>query len=210
MKKWGQGMVGGVEALKYAIRDLPNLDQAIARARGRTAAVQAGGNLGVYPKRLAEKFATVYTFEPAADCFAALLKNAPEPNIIKIQAAVGYSRNLVGLSRIRRDGRPNHHEGITHVSGDGTIPTLRIDDLGLPVCDLIALDVEGGELDALMGACRTIHRCRPVLLVEVNKNLAYVDMTPERVRDFILGFDYRYVARLASDDLFLPGEWGTA
>lgn len=208
MKPIPPGYIGGREALKYAIRDLGNLDRAVAMTRGRTAAVQAGGNLGVYPKRLAESFSAVYTFEPSQDCMSVLMANAPAPNVIAIRAAVGFERKLVGLSRERRDGKRNAHEGITYVSGTGLVPTLRIDDLALPVCDLIALDVEGMELDALEGAVETIHRCRPVLLVEINKNVAFLGLTAEDVRGWIREQDYAFVERLGSDELFVPAEWG--
>lgn len=200
-------LAGSPEALKWARRDIANLDRAVTMTRGKTAAVQAGGNLGVFPKRLAQQFETVYTFEPAADLFALMQRNAPETNIVKFQAALGDERCLIGMSRIRRDGKPNNHEGITHVAGPGVIPTLRIDDLGLPVCDLIYLDIEGWELYALRGAAETIAMCRPVVCVEINKNLGFVNIEPDTVRQEVLRHGYRFVGRLVSDELFVPAEW---
>lgn len=47
-----------------------------------------------------------------------------------------------------------------------TVKTLTIDSLNLPRCDLIKLDVEGMELEALDGAWITISRCRPAIMVE--------------------------------------------
>lgn len=198
--------VGSAEALKYNRRDLPLIDTVLRLVPGRTAVVQAGGNLGIFPKRLAQEFATVYTFEPAADCFAALQANAPEPNILKFQAALGAERQLVATSRVRRDGKPNCHEGITHIAGAGVVPTLRLDDLALPVCDLVMLDVEGWELYALRGAVETLARCRPVLVVENNKNAAFVGLTCEAIRSEIISYGYRFAGRLRSDDLYLPAE----
>lgn len=199
---------GSADALKYLRRDLPALDRIIARTPQRRVAVQAGGNLGLYPKRLAEMFATVYTFEPAADLFAMLMHNAPEANIVKFQAAVGEARRTVGVSRARRDGSSKPaHEGITHVYGDGPIPTLRVDDLGLGVCDLICLDVEGSELNAVRGAAETIERCRPVLAVEVNKNQGFVGVAEEFLRDTIKSLGYRFIERLESDEVYVPAEW---
>lgn len=199
--------VGGAYALKYAKRDLPRLEQVIGMTRGKTACVQAGGNLGVWPKRLAQSFGVVFTFEPAADLFALLCRNAPEPNIVKLQAALGDERGLVGLSRERRDGKTNNHEGITHVSGDGIVPTLRIDDLGLSACDLVYLDLEGYELFALHGARLTIERCRPVLAVEINKSLGFYGLEASRVYEFIYSHAYREAAVLGPDHVFVPEEW---
>lgn len=199
-------MLGSAEALKWGRRDLAHLEAVLALVRGRTAAVQAGGNLGLFPKRLAQEFAAVYTFEPAPDLFKMLQANAPEPNILCFQAALGDQRGTVGVSRVRRDGKPNAHEGITHTVAEGTIPTLMIDDLGLKVCDLIYLDIEGDELKALRGAQETLRRCRPVVAVEVNKNLQYVGVTEEQIYGFIQDRGYRHVLNLGSDRAFVPVE----
>lgn len=201
------GFAGSATAIKYLKRDLPYLERVIPLARGRTACVQAGGHLGAYPKRLAQDFKTVYTFEPAPDLFALLMQNAPEANILKYQAVLGDDRRLVGLSRVRRDGKPNAHEGITHVAGDGNVPTLRIDDLGLTVCDLIYLDIEGYELFALRGAAATMEICRPVLAVEVNKSQDLAGQSSEELRATIRSMGYRFVMRLQSDEVYVPIEW---
>lgn len=200
-------MLGSAEALKWGRRDLTHLDAVLQIVPGRTAVVQAGGNLGIFPKRLATEFASVYCFEPAPDLFQMMSANAPEPNILKFQAALGFRRELVGVSRVRRDGKPNNHEGITHVVPGGSIPTLRIDDLTLPVCDLIYLDIEGSELDALRGSVETLKRCRPVVAVEVNKNLQYVGVTEEQITAFITSQGYRHAFNVGSDRAFVPVEW---
>ena len=56
--------------------------------------------------------------------------------------------------------------GAYFVAGDGPIPMLRIDDLGLQSCGLICLDIEGYEMKALRGAQATIRRCRPAVVIE--------------------------------------------
>lgn len=198
---------GSPQALKWVRRDLPHLDRIIARVPQKRVAVQAGACLGLYPKRLAAFFDSVYSFEPAEDLFPLMFANAPEPNIYRYQAALGYERVMVGVSRQRRDGKPNNHEGITHISGSGAIPTLRLDDLGLPVCDVILLDVEGFELFALQGAVDTIARCRPLLAVEINKNAAFMGFTEEDVRQSVCSLGYRLIERLSSDEVFEPIEW---
>lgn len=200
--------LGSAQALKWNRRDIATLDAALAFTRGRTAAVQAGGNLGIFPKYLARFFETVYTFEPDPEIFRSLCANAPEPNVVKFQAAVGDRRGLVGLAKVRRDGKPEQfaHEGITHVSGAGVVPTLMVDDLALPVCDLLVVDIEGWELYALRGASQTITFCRPVIVVEVNKNSAHYGIAPDDVRDTITGLGYRLAGRYHSDEIFVPAE----
>jgi FkbM family methyltransferase len=198
---------GSELALKWNRRDLDSLAQVLAIVPGRTAAVQAGGNLGVFPKALARVFQTVYTFEPAPDCFAALMANAPEPNIVKLQAALGDRARLVNVSRVRRDGKPHPHEGITHVHGAGVLPMIPLDDLHLPVIDLLYLDLEGYELFALQGAPETIERCRPVIAVEINKSIGFYGFTPDEVRQWIVARGYRPVFTTRADEVFVPKEW---
>ncbi len=197
-------MLGSPAALKWANRELSHLETVLAIVPGRTACVQAGGNLGVFPRYLSEHFATVYCFEPAADLFDKMLRNAPAENIVRFQAALGDRRGLVGTSRIRRDGKPNAHEGITHVVAGGTVPTLLVDDLALPVCDLIYLDIEGMELSALRGAVETLARCRPVVTVEINKNLKFVNVTEADIYGFFAGHGYTHMMSVGSDRVFLP------
>ena len=199
-------LLGSAAALKWATRELDHLETVIALVPGRTACIQAGGNLGVFPRRLAQSFSTVYCFEPAADLFDKMLRNAPAENIVRFQAALGDRRGLVGTSRVRRDGKPNAHEGITHVVAGGTIPTLLVDDLALPVCDLIYLDIEGVELSALRGSVETLHRCRPVVAVEINKNLKYVDVTEADIYAFFADQGYAHLMCVGSDHVFLPVE----
>jgi FkbM family methyltransferase len=202
----GEGgvVLGGALALKWANRELVHLDAVLSIVKGRTACVQAGANLGVFPKRLAMEFQTVYCFEPAADLFEMMTRNAPEQNIVRFQAALGERRGLVGTSRIRRDGKPNAHEGITHIVEGGTVPTLLVDDLALPVCDLLYLDVEGMELPALRGAVDTLARCRPVCAVEINKNLKYVGIAEADVYSFFADHGYQHHVALGSDQVFVP------
>lgn len=49
-----------------------------------------------------------------------------------------------------------------------TVQTIKIDDLNL-LPDIIKMDIEGGELNALKGCTETIKKCSPVFLIEVNE-----------------------------------------
>jgi len=197
---------GSDSALKWNRRDLPALDELMQMAPRRRVAVQAGGNLGIFAKYLARTFDAVYTFEPAPALFPLLVHNAPEPNIVRFQAALGCQREGVRMAQVRRDNKPDAHEGITHVAGPGMIPTLRLDDLALPVCDLLALDLEGWELYALQGAVETIRRTRPVISCEINKSLGFVGLQPDQVYEVLRRLDYRFVAKRESDEFWLPTE----
>lgn len=163
--------------------------------------VQAGGNVGVFPRRLASDFGAVYTFEPDAENFSCLARNCPEANIIKFQAALGSNHEQVKVGVSRPDLKNNC--GAYQVTGAGITPTIMIDDLELPACDLIYLDIEGYELFALQGGYETIKKFHPVIVVE-NKLLPLMyDVTPEQVIDFLVGeFGYE-VKDLVMRDVIL-------
>jgi len=198
-------MLGSRACLKWNIRDLRSLDYVIARTPRRKVAVQAGGNLGLFPKRLAEVFAAVYTFEPDKVLFSYLEHNAPEHNIIPVNAALGCSREPVSTACGRRDdsGR-DVHEGLTYVSGSGDIPQVMLDDLNLQACDLIYLDIEGYELNALKGAEMTISKHRPILAVECNGNGRHYGSTKQELRAWLKARKYKAIKRIHGDDIYTP------
>lgn len=181
------------------IHGTAGLDQAYQHCRGFDVAVQAGGNCGVWPAAMGKKFEAVYTFEPDPVNFRCLCANATAPNVFKFNAALGNHRGTVGLEM--RPGNCGAHK----VSGPGSIPVLRIDDLGLTDCDLIYLDIEGSELHALRGAADTIEACWPVIVVEdkgVSKEYAvgYIE------KEMAERFGYRVAERVHRDTILVPRE----
>jgi hypothetical protein len=127
--------------------DLISLDKEIfPLVKERRVAIQAGGAMGMFPKRMAQVFDAVYTFEPTSESFNCLAFNCREENIIPFHAALGEKANCI--------------------VGEGIVPTIRIDDLGFKACDLLMLDIEGYELFALRGAIETIRKCHPVIVLE--------------------------------------------
>lgn len=203
-----KGIIGSAACIKWSFRDLENLDAALGLFSARRRAVQAGGNIGIFAKRLAEEFQEVVTFEPDAGLFKAMSINAPERNIVRHQMALGDMSCGVSLSAERRDssGRPSH-EGLTHVTGDGNIPMRTLDSFQYAYCSLLYLDIEGYELKALRGASETIDRCRPVVGLEVNGSSEYYGDSDEALRTFMR--EKRYVLKFTrnSDEIYLPEEF---
>lgn len=125
-------------------------------------AVQAGGNCGVWPAFLANHFEWVYTFEPDIENFRHLVRNVPN-NVIASRAALGSEPAMADISRVHKNC------GASYIDGAGNIPVTTLD---IVLCDprvkvgFIALDVEGYELNAIMGARRLIDRCSPIIQFE--------------------------------------------
>lgn len=154
---WPETDVGAAKVLFAHAGDLTTVYK---HCRNFDVVVQAGGNCGIWPRDLGEKFRIVYTFEPDPMNFRCLCANAPAENIFKFNASLGFSHRTTSM-KLRPD-----NVGAHQVEGDGDIPMLRIDDLALTACDLICLDVEGFEIKALMGGLETIGRFKPVIVVE--------------------------------------------
>lgn len=200
------GFRGDPLELKWNHKDLLSLQQVVPLVERKRAAVQAGGCLGVFAKYLASVFDAVYVFEPSMQ-FIDMTHNAPEPNVVRFQAALGYKRGMVNpvCSLRGLDGKSVLHSGMTRMElGAGFVPIIRLDDLALNYCDLFYLDVEGWELYALQGARETISRCRPVIACEINNGIEYLGLTGDDVRTHIKMNGYRFHSKHRSDEVFVP------
>lgn len=177
-----------------------DLDQIMGFVSGRGVCVQAGGACGVWPARLSELFDVVYTFEPDAVNFQALAANAP--HAIKFQAALS-DRNgaMVEVRRVSSEAT-NCGAGYTVGTAEGFIPTLTIDTIARQPVDLIALDVEGAEVAALLGARATIACGRPTIVIE-EKALPQGGDHLE-ARRLLESWGYREAARVHRDVVFTP------
>lgn len=178
--------------------EVTDLDHVLSLTPGRTVAIQAGGNVGVWANYLANHFARVYTFEPDQDNYQCLARNV-KPNVTHWPQ---------GLWRSQGAGSMNLVEGNAgaHWMGQGEdFLVTTIDNLQLQVCDLIVLDIEGAEMDALMGAAHTIQRCRPVIHFE-EKGLGerYYQHPPKGAENFLHGLGYRVHDKIRKDVLMVP------
>jgi len=123
--------------------------------------VQAGGNVGVYPLALAKVFGLVLTFEPDEENYECLTQNVRLPYVHVFNAALGSEVGTCGVLRIDTDNCGSHK------TLPGTaVPVKTIDGLALTACDLIWLDIEGAEADAINGARATIEKFSPIIVLE--------------------------------------------
>lgn len=166
-------------------------DAYLNASRERNVVVQAGGNCGLYPRLFAKYFKTVYTFEPDPLNFHCLVNNCQLDNVIKINAAVGETNELV---RVERPSMTNVGMHKVHADGEVHVPQFRIDQLGLIACDFIQLDVEGYEIHALRGAIETITRFKPGISCENGAR--------NGIPEFLAPLGYDCVATIGADVVY--------
>ena len=168
--------------------------------------IQAGGNCGFILNTFINHFDYIYTFEPDPINFYCLNQNITDKNVIKMQCCLGNDNKPVNVQQLIRPDRPNDTGGV-HIAGDGYIPSIKIDDLNLTGCDLIQLDVEGYELNALLGAVKTIKKYKPVLCIEFcEKWLNRYNTTSENVLALLKEFNYIQVEEYGADKIFIYNE----
>lgn len=181
-----------VACMSFVRKGLTDMDVAIQHCAKRRICVQAGGHVGLWPKRLAEFFQCVYAFECEpllAECMRRNLKDVP--NVLMVEAALG---SFVGDVKMQS----TVSAGSWHISetGNHTARQTTIDALALKRCDAIFLDVEAYEVEALKGAWETIERCRPVIMVEE------LPRSRNRIRAHMKSIGYAVKAKVHADVVY--------
>lgn len=160
--------------------------------------VQAGGNCGLQIEKFAEHFDTVYTFEPDPINFYCLVNNLTMMNVVKLQACVGKEKGTVSMNFFPNIG------GFNVGNKSGPFPVILIDDLLLPHCNLIQLDVEGYEMNALLGSLETIKKYKPVVCLEIYENwLNRYGHSSHEIFEFMKSLDYLIVDTYVTDVIFV-------
>ena len=112
------------------------------------------------------------------------ITDAPGPIELLIAEALYAGHNTTG-ARFAHDGVRT--DRIAQVAG--TTLDLALADLAR--CDVIKLDIEGGELRALQGASNTIERFRPALVIEIfGAALAGFKSSPADIMDWLHAHNY--------------------
>lgn len=159
------------EVYTTMIRRVTDIDVALKYVQTKGICVQAGGFVGMWPQRLIKTFERVYTFEPIPTMYEYLVANTRTiPGIIVHHGALGEELGDVRMSYKTGGGSKVNDTGVF------TVPQYTIDNLRLPRCDALFLDIEGSELRALAGAKETIAAWNPVIVAEFGKKTAEKDL----------------------------------
>ncbi len=181
------------EKWRHSLRHVQSLDWTLKRCRRRRTAVQAGGNMGLWPRRMAEAgFQRVLTFEPDEMSRICLEKNVP-PHVEVFSCALGAAP---GSCAIKHRSLGSHQV----VEGEAGVNVVPLDSFGLMAVDLLQLDVEGYEWHALVGAAETIARSQPLIHLELRGFTEKYGHSDEEVRELLGSFGYREIKALPGND----------
>ncbi|NLC24870.1 MAG: FkbM family methyltransferase [Oxalobacter sp.] len=154
-------------------------------------AIDCGANVGVHTIEWAKfmyGWGNVIAFEAQERIFYALAGNIAINNCFNaraIWAAVGAGEGSInvpvpdyfkpssfGSLEIRKTESTEYIGQVINYAEEHTLltPMISIDSMNLPRVDLIKIDIEGMEMEALEGAASTISKSKPQLLIEKIKS----------------------------------------
>ena len=180
------------------LSEAPDLGSSLDLCKEFRTAIQAGGNIGIYPAALAQRFTRVYTVEPDAANFAALqINTSNQQKIIARRAAFGKERGRAAIDQIQPDNIGAHQ-----IQQGDEFEVITIDSLGVTDCDLLQLDVEGSEHEALLGAIATIEASWPVITLELKTLGERYGYTDADTINLLAGMGYEIADRVNRDVIF--------
>jgi FkbM family methyltransferase len=171
-----------------------------------------GANTGQFSRTIHALLpnATIYAFEPQADCFEAIRQGfAGSPNLHAIQTAVGdedgeitFHRNEFSQSSSVLELTDLHKEAFPWAkeSREIQVPIHRLDtlqaDIELTPSLLIKIDVQGYEDRVLRGGEQVIRQADFVLIETAFEQLYEGEATFGAVYEIMLEYGFRYAGNL--------------
>ena len=193
-------------------------DEVIEYISKRDVALDIGAHVGIWTRRLAEKFEHVYCFEPVPKHIECWKRNMS--NFISEHSEWGNISTLETVALGHENGTavmkvPNTTNtgmaSLVHESKQWTgdrwvqpewenfpkieVKTRTLDSYEFDQLDFIKIDVEWFELRVLQGAENTIRKHKPIMYIEIHDTEAYTFMKN-------LDLDYRILYSHGADRLY--------
>jgi len=177
---------------RYGERELRLVRHLCHRERD---AVDVGAHEGSYVHFMKRHARRVYAFEPVPSLAEALAwKFAPRVVVRNIALSRESGTAILRVPLI--DGAPltgfaslNGGAAAAATFAEIAVQTRPLDEVFAGDAGFIKIDVEGHEEAVLDGAAKTIARCRPRLLIEIEEDR--VPGAPARIHAFLRRFNYR-------------------
>jgi len=184
------------KAYEYIMKRVRDVKLCLPYVKHKRLAIQAGAHAGIWPLEISKYFDRVICFEPEPILFECLTNNVVNyEKITPLAYALGNFNMSANLAEADKCGR-------AHIGGEGTeVEMARLDDLGFKDYDevsVIFLDVERYEIEALKGAVKTVERNRPVLHLEVHRDME------DAIHSYMSDIKYKKVLRMHDDEIFVP------
>ncbi|NDB79064.1 FkbM family methyltransferase, partial [archaeon] len=177
------------------------LDKIINLCDTKNLCVQAGSNFGIFPHYISTFFNQVLTFEPSKILYDMSVVNLKSCNNIKLLNAGLFEKKCTGTMHFDKQNCGASY--MSTLSGDTDLVTIDSIMEDYNDCNLIYLDIEGMEYQALLGAKKTINKYKPVIVIE-NKGINK-EISPDLIKNNVQKlFNYKYIDRLMRDDIFIP------
>jgi FkbM family methyltransferase len=129
--------------------------------------IDVGANIGNHSKFFSEQGSKVFSIEPIKKNFLLLKKNVPNSNAFNV--AVGDCNTTLKFTTYQNAmGNSNSQfvfkDNKKKIWGEGLdeeiVQCVPIDDLQLPLCNLLKIDVEGSEMRCLKGAKKMLEKSK--------------------------------------------------
>jgi FkbM family methyltransferase len=170
-----------------------------------TVFLDVGANAGYYTLMAAPLVKSVIAFEPHPTVRRTLKQTIEEMGYtnVTVYPFALFSRHLQGGME------PQRHRGIFHPGRINSLPVeaVTLDSLGLAPT-LIKMDIEGAEMDALLGTKATLLAHKPILAIEIHPRRIskYFGYSRHDVPRFLEDLGYT-VSPLRPDGGHICAEW---
>ena len=180
-------------------------NRALAHVKEFEIAVDCGAHVGLWSKDLSKFFNKLYCFEPAIEFHECLQKNVISENTTIFNLALGSESAIGEMVITKHDNNSGGSYVLPNINkisyAKDTIQKIKIVDLdsfNLPRLDFFKIDVEGNNLDVLIGAEKTLDRCNPVICLEISE-----DEKDKQLGKLLKKLNYKLVEIVIKEYIFM-------
>jgi FkbM family methyltransferase len=161
-------------------------DKAIALCEEKRVAIDIGAHVGIFTVRMEEDFDEVFAFEPDKANFDCLTKNTQKAHLFN-------NAVLHCETRYKMNNPSPQNSGAWEVEPGGDKHSTYLDAFDFDHVDLIKMDIQGCEREAITGAVKTLREHKPILIIEDQEG---------KTLDGLNNLGYEEVGRVTKDRIF--------
>jgi FkbM family methyltransferase len=170
-----------------------------------TTAIDMGAYIGTHTMSLVDGVGAsgkVVTFEPQPWAYKGIKKSLAKNKIKNVKVVNAGLSDKKGKIKFCSDSSGSSSVCTERSAGRKKwaevydIPIVTLDSYNLKRVSIMKVDVEGHELNALMGAKKTIEKCRPVIVLEVWRKRTN---RFQKIKDFMESVNYK-IEHISADD----------